>query len=351
MLRRPARLIAETLGSKLNSQNEMKKILILFIVFSCNQIYAQDYIRYQRIFNRVDEDILSEKYTIAIDRLDSVCENYSFIYARDCFKALQICCKSGDSIHAKKWLEKVFIQGVPIWMIKVNELTNQIFNYPSLQNTIAQYDSLRNVYTNSIDQDLRTKVDSLIEIDQRYTYKINNGFILSRYTYHYPRWLKNNKREQRVLVKLIDRHGFPGEKIIGLPKGLEDSAQIVNKFKFYGASSLLQERSAYTMLIHYYSNPRPDINKRLKENLRLGNIPPYQFGGLNDFMAEHGKKKYGNYKYYNVWHNDSDTTNNPKIEERRNSIGLNSLYEQNRNMLINRERRKNKIANSEIILY
>ena len=122
----------------------------------------------------------------------------------------------------------------------------------------------------------------------------------------------------------------------------------IKYFKFYGP--ILRETNAYIMLIHYYSNPRADINSKLLENVKLGNLPPYQYGALNDFMARWGKKKYGDYKYYNVWHKDPDNLNGDEIKIRRNSIGLNSYEQQNRNMLIWRERRKNDIANSEIIL-
>ena len=79
-------------------------------------------------------------------------------------------------------------------------------------------------------------------------------------------------------------------------------------------------------------------------------MPPYQYGTLNDFMAKWGKGKHGEFQYYNVWHQDPDHSNDLEIENRRKSIGLNSYEQQNRNMLIFRERRKNHTANSEIIL-
>lgn len=323
------------------------RLIILSIFLSIN-LFAHDYIAYQRIINRVDEDVIGRKYYLAIERLDSLYENFDFIYSRHCFKALQICCKSQDSINAKKWLEKSFIQGVPIWMIRTNDLTKIVFNYSNIQSAIKQYDSLRNIYYSSINLDLRNKIDSLFEIDQEYTQKVNDGFFLFRHTYYGLRWLKNNKKQFEFLNSIIDQYGFPGERIIGLPKSIEDSTQTIKYFNFYGP--ILRETNAYIMLIHYYSNPRADINSKLIENVKLGNLPPYQYGALNDFMARWGKKKYGDYKYYNVWHKDPDNLNEDEIKKRRNSIGLNSYEQQNRNMLIWRERRKNDIANSEIIL-
>jgi uncharacterized protein YnzC (UPF0291/DUF896 family) len=326
----------------------MKFRLIIFSIFLTSNVFAQDYIEYHRIINRIDEDILNKDYSIAINRLDSIYENFDFIYSRHCFKALQICCVSQDSLNAAKWLEKSFIQGVPIWMTRTNELTKQALKYTTTQSTIERYDSLRTIYTNSINLEIRNIIDSLYVIDQEYTTKVNDGFILFRDTYHGIRWLKNNKKQFTILNEMIEAYGYPDERLIGLPRNLEDSIQQIKHFNFWGPSLL--ESKTYIMLIHYYSNPRAEINNKLLKNIKLGYMPPYQYGALNDFMARWGKKKYGEFQYYNVWHQDPDHSNDLDIESRRKSIGLNSYEQQNRNMLIYRERRKNHSANSEIIL-
>jgi hypothetical protein len=326
----------------------MKLRIIIFSIFLASNVFAQDYIQYQRIINRIDEDILKKEYLSAIDRLDSLYQNFNFIYSRHCFKALQICCVLKDSIHADKWLKKSFIQGVPIWMVRNNDLTKNVFKYSTSQTTIQQYDSLRNIYNNSINRQLRNKIDSLFEIDQRYTKKVNDGFVLLRYTYHNIRWLKNNKKQFEILNEIFDQYGYPGEKLIGLSTSIEDSTQFYKHMNFYGP--VLRETNTYYMLINYYSNPRADINMELLKNIKQGNLPPYQYGAINDFMARWGKKKYGDFKYYNVWHQDPDKLNEAEIERRRNSIGLNSFEQQKINEMIGTENRKNKTANSEIIL-
>jgi uncharacterized protein YnzC (UPF0291/DUF896 family) len=326
----------------------MKFRLIIFSIFLTSYVFAQDYIDYQRIINRIDEDVLNKDYSTAIKRLDSLYENFDFIYARHCFKAIQICSVSQDTLRADKWLEKSFIQGVPIWMARTNELTKQALNYTTTQSTIESYDSLRTIYTTSINLEIRNIIDSLYVIDQQYTTKVNDGFILFRNTYHGIRWLKNNKKQFAILNEIIDAYGYPDERLIGLPRNLEDSIQQIKHFNFWGPSLL--ESKTYIMLIHYYSNPRADINDKLLKNIKLGYIPPYQYGTLNDFMAKWGKEKHGEFQYYNVWHQDPDHSNDLEIENRRKSIGLNSYEQQNRNMLIFRERRKNHTANSEIIL-
>jgi hypothetical protein len=104
------------------------------------------------------------------------------------------------------------------------------------------------------------------------------------------------------------------------------------------------------MLIHYFSTPRKDINNKLLQNVINGFITAYQFGAFNDFMARWGKKRYGNYQYYNVWHQDNNPENIDSINKRRLSIGLNTFEQQERNRAINNQRWKNKKVNKEIIL-
>lgn len=158
----------------------MKLRLIIFSIFFASSVFAQDYIEYHRIINRIDEDVLDKEYFSAIKRLDSLYEKFHFIYSRHCFKALQICSVLQDSLSAEKWLEKSFVQGVPIWMVRTNELTKHTLAYTTTQTAVDRYDSLRNIYINSIDLELRNVIDSLYVIDQKFTTKVNDGFILFR---------------------------------------------------------------------------------------------------------------------------------------------------------------------------
>jgi len=58
----------------------MKRLKIwILLLFLTSQLFGQDYIEYYRTFNRIDEDILSQNYTVAIERLDSIYSKYDFI--------------------------------------------------------------------------------------------------------------------------------------------------------------------------------------------------------------------------------------------------------------------------------
>lgn len=327
----------------------MKRLSIwLFLLFLTGESFGQDYIEYQRTFNRIDEDVISQNYNLAIKRLDSIYTNFEFIYAKHCIKALQICIIGNDSVRADKWLAKCFSQGVPIWVLNTNEIARKSLQLTTTQITLQKFDSLFDVYKSSINQQLSKQIDSLFTLDQKYTRKINDGFFALRFTIYYLQWLKNNKRQFAIIDNIIDKYGFPGERLLGLGDMTEDSSSI----KFFKRNGLgfYEDKRVYFMLIHYYTTPRKDINDKLLQNVINGFIPAYQFGALNDFMARWGKKRYGNYQYYNVWHQDNNPENLDNINRRRLSIGLNTCEQQKRNMTIDNERWKNKRVNLEIIL-
>lgn len=326
----------------------MKHVFIGVFLLYAYSIYCQDYIAYQKTFNRIDEDIFSQNLGKANERLDSIYINFDFIYARHCIKALQVAVSSHDSIRANKWLLKSFIQGVPLWLINENKLTQKALEYRMARQTIKKYDSLHALYTSKINTSVCKTIDSLLTIDQKYTWRVNNGFWPLRYTLYYWKWRRNNKKQFRIIDAIIDNYGFPGEKLIGLPAEIQDAGISSKRIAFYGPN--IYDHRAQVMLIHYYSNPRKDINEKLMKNVVSGFLPNTQYADFNDFLAREGKGRYGNFVYYNSWHRDPDENNAAEIDKRRLSIGLDTFERQEKNILLRREWRKNSIANAQIII-
>lgn len=281
---------------------------------------AQDYIQYHKTFNKIDEDILSENYTRAIERLDSIYENYNYIFAQHCMKALQICCVVNDSTRASRWLEKCFKQGVPLWTIKTNEIAVKSLSYSTSANAIQHYDSLRYAYKSHINNKLAQTIDSIFQVDQKYTQKVNDGFILFRPIYGL-KWIRCNKQTFKAIDSITREYGFPGEKLIGLPATYEDSAQQIEYIKQYGIH--LRQWQAYFMLLHYFSSARKiqhDFKDLLFENLKAGNLSSFQFATICNYIykySKHNKHKYESFNY--------------NTDSNRISIGLNTIETEREN--------------------
>lgn len=327
----------------------MKRIIIwLLLQFLTSQIHAQNYIEYQRAFNRIDEDVLSLNYSSAIERLDSIYANYNFIYSKHCIKALQICVSSNDTIRADRWLGKSFSQGIPIWIINSNEITRRALTYSTTQKTLRSFDSLYSIYKASIDTNLRKKIDSLLTVDQKFTRRINDGALLLKPVY-WLQWRINNRKQLKSLKGIIENYGYPEEKLIGLSV-LDDSATFSKHFTFWGPSEL-RDAKVQIMLQHCYSTSHKidvDFKQRLYQNLQKGNIPVFQYAIIVDFMYPDKRKYISDNYFIDVQETDSNFIE--KINENRNSVGLMTFETEKRNRLLQRERRKNGKANSEIML-
>jgi hypothetical protein len=325
----------------------MKKLL-LFLFLIPLQTPGQNYILYHQTFHRLDDDILENNYEMALARLDSIYENYDFVYARHCVKALQICCYIEDSLKADKWLEKSFKQGVPLWIISSNDITKRALLYSATRNTVQNFDSLYAIYKMSVNSDLANQIDSLLSIDRKYTQKVNDGFFLFRHTVYGLMWIKNNKRQFEIINHIINEHGFPGERLIGLPRVLEDSTEMIKKINFWGPGpELLNEGRAFIMLVHYFTTrhkTHSDFENMLLQNLIIGNILPYQYARLCDDI--YGRKN----RRYSIGFREDNVDAIKEVNSKRHSIGLNSMEQEKRNMLMGRERRGNRTANSEICL-
>ncbi len=297
------------------------RLAILALLFCCQSIKAQDYFAYQRICNRADNDIQANDLPTAAQRYDSLYNNYQFIYGFHSFKALQVACKLQDEVRISKWLTKCITQGIPLWMVRANDITNPVLSNNYTHAIIQSYDSLHHIHLSNIDTALAKRMLVMIEKDQRRTDKVNNGFFLFKVVY-YPRWLHNNKKELRTLINITDSFGYPGEKLCGLPPELTDSTAGYAMFRRSGPKCI-KHTYAQTMLMHAYSNPRRDIQNRLLKNVASGNMPAYQYAIVVDFMAEYGRGKYGTYPRYYEWFDKTNMQEDTAaVDARRQAIGL-----------------------------
>lgn len=298
--------------------------IILFIAFHyvCF-LQAQNYFDYTRLITQTDSFIITGNHHDAMLQMDFIDKNFDFIYASHCVKGLQLSLKNSDSLRSTKWLNRCLTQGVPLWMLKQHEITSKVFNSSFYSPIIAQYDSFRAIYLSRINLKIRKAIDSLTEIDQFRTRRVNDGFILFRHPVYGIQWLNRNRKNFEFIKSITEQYGFPGERLIGFDPNFDDSIEMKRYFSYYGPEPL--ETSAYIMLIHYYSSPRKNINSLLIDQVRKGYLSSYQFASINDFISEYGKSKNDSTGFYNEWHSDSDSTQNKMINSRRAFIGLGSF--------------------------
>ncbi|HTN18764.1 MAG TPA: hypothetical protein VL092_13825 [Chitinophagaceae bacterium] len=321
------------------------KFFLLLLSFSAS---AQDYSAYQHCMNRVDRDIMTKNWASATQRMDSVYRDYEFIYARHCVKGLQLALLQQDEQRAAQWLGRGILQGVPLWVLRNNEVCRPVFELAATQAVLGRYDSLHRVYLSSIDTTLARRIQNMMDADTRYTRRVNDGFILLRHTLYGLQWMRHNKQQARELEQIIRQYGFPEEKLIGLPQSVEDSAELCWFAQREGVEQVLQNRQAFFMLLHYFSTKRKDLNALLLPQIAIGNLPPYQYARINDYLSRNtSAQRYPRYYDFGSMPDEEDLAG---VDQRRDALGLPPYEEQQWKRQLHWDARRSSSLGREILL-
>lgn len=314
--------------------NTLKISALAFSLIIWNSfLYGQDYISYQTRVNQAETNILDSNYNKAILIYDSLFKEYDFVFAKHCYTAIQL------AVEQKKWdlafefIEKGVKQGITVKIIENSPVMKNIINNDSWgQFKERKYDSLRKIYLSNINLSLRDEIEKLFALDQYYTSRVNDSRFI-KYLFNDLKWKKEiGKIVDNKLIAIIKKYGFPGEKIIGIreekirysEKAIINEELMLNRLE--EGKGYIGNLSAQYMLIHYFSNSHPNFNDLLLEEVKKGNIEPYQYASICDFQAKYGKK-YKNEGYYNQWHRDVSVEKREEINKRRLSIGLETFEE------------------------
>lgn len=325
----------------------MKVLTLLFCMALQSGLSAADYFQYGKQLNRIDELLIRKQLPETLPLLDSLRKDYSFIFARHCIKALQICNALNDESRTNYWLQRSILAGIPGWYFRQLPTIKSVFRYESNRKILSQFDSLHQVYLSRVNRKLSKYIDSLFVIDQFRTDRVNNGTPVLRYTIYGLQWLHNNKKQFKLFEQLIHTYGYPGERLIGLTEAYDDSGVFFRNgiFRF----TQFDEHRMYYMFIHCYSSKRRSLDPYFMEAVRNGFLPAYQYASYNDFMASYGYRIYRN-NFYNEWHKDPDKSHQAAIDQRRLAIGLCSLEALKQRDVLLAERFRNKTYYETIFL-
>jgi len=304
----------------------MKKTLFLVIVILSTVGYSQqNYRDYWRCKIKVEENILDSNYLQAQSYYDSIYQKYSFIYALDAVTGLKLAVVNTDSIKAKGYLMKCIEMGVPIQVIKDDP-------YLNCQNTFNiwkgvgkfEIDSLQKIYSNRINENLWHVIDSLFQVDQKYTQRVNKNYVLNFF-----QWRRVVKRHAKIIKGIIQQYGFPGQKILGLHDDRVGKDTLIIAKNYYPTSM-----ETHFMLIHYFSfyvKDYKEFDSLFIKEIENGNMQPFQYGHYHDFQARWRYSKRNNQEFfYNEWHNDPDSSRIDQVNARREKIGLSDFKHKER---------------------
>lgn len=262
------------------------RFLFILVVFHSLGTTAQNTADYKTYYQRIIQAeilITSGKYTEALSTMDSVFEDYNYVFLRDYKVATQLALYIGNHQKAFHYITAGIANGWSLKDIKSNRLLQSLQHKPEWNTLLKTYDTLRHTYFNKLDHQLKKEVNEMFVQDQKLA-KINLEINdeNAQDTFLIQKFAPQSERHMRRLLIILRQKGYPGEKLIG------------------------NHLWAWTILIHHNSiSPAYNRNDTLYQTLRpllltavqSGELSPYDFAVIEEWRISvtsgHREKSYG----------------------------------------------------------
>ena len=142
-------------------------LLIIEISLIAAVASAQNAIDYFKGINEGKIYAIENDYDSAINSYEQVFRNSDFVFARDCFNAIELSILGKDTVKIRYFIERAILQGIRISDIeKSYELTDYI-GLDILNAIKANEDSLVNIYSSRINWKIREEINQMFSEDQK----------------------------------------------------------------------------------------------------------------------------------------------------------------------------------------
>ncbi|SKA36871.1 hypothetical protein SAMN04488128_104183 [Chitinophaga eiseniae] len=295
---------------------KLRFLLFILIIFDTLSVAAQKSSNYEAYYQRIIQAeilITSEKYAEALSTMDSVFEDYNYVFLRDYKVAAQLALYIGNQQKAFHYLARGIADGLSLTDIKNNRFLQSLQHKSEWNSLLKRYDTLRHAYINKLDHQLKNEVHEMFIQDQKLAQinlRINDE--KSQDTFLLQQFAPQSERHMRRLRRILAQKGYPGEKLIG------------------------NQLWAWTILSHHNSiSPKYNRNDTLYKALRplllkaiqSGELSPYDFAVIEEWRitvtSEHKDKSYG---YLNTL-TQKDVARSDQL---RRDIGMRSIETTNK---------------------
>ncbi len=269
----------------------LKIIIISFLICSFQSL-AQNYSDYYQGINKAKLSLIEDDLQTSLTYYFETFEKFEFVFARDCFNALEVSSSLGDLKMIDYFLKRCIKQGIEFEYL---EQDSALYNYKQTvfwTETLLAKDSLRLVYENSINWEVRSEITEMFTEDQR----IRD--LATKNRFNIFRIKKLNKQFEEIDRKLIIRiieitkeYGFPGEKLIGI-----DNNSMHPKIH----TDRLTAGMPIIIFLHHYGQPNKSNNHILINEIRSGYLSNEHYATISDFQHTFGKEKFGKTPSYSL---------------------------------------------------
>jgi hypothetical protein len=305
---------------------------VLLLLFSAAN--GQNYIHYHNLRNQAEEAIIHDDFATAVYFYNEMYSGYDFMFASDCYRAIQASVLAGDTVSAFRFVRKSFLQGVTKEVLDVSPIIGDLKMYPLWKKVLAEYDSLHAVYLGRINTELRKRIIPVYE-DEQYYNELHDNAVTWKFLPTLLKYKQVNKIYADSLVKMIREIGhFPGEREIGLiDTGMYVFDSLSQQYYNPVKSRPYLTTHEYLILVHYYQLLGiRNYDSLLYPSVESGYLEPGAFAFFSD--NRFSKKRKDHYlifgRMYAPFYDEDLSEKKEKyyrdlLNENRRKIGLRSL--------------------------
>ncbi|MBC5775938.1 hypothetical protein H8S95_17820 [Pontibacter sp. KCTC 32443] len=196
----------------------LRKALLFIALLCVQQVYAKDidYIKaYHPVIHEAELLLLNKDYSSALDKYKDAFKAVPEPFARDYYNAAVCAMLSENYEQTFDYLEELVLKGVELPFIRKQEVFKPLHETKEWDKFLDSYPKRRKKYKRHAELDIRADLDDLYARDKYY--RLAKGGV--RIYADTLRKIENDNVD--ILLRTIQKHGYPGEKLIGVGDTIE----------------------------------------------------------------------------------------------------------------------------------
>ncbi len=170
---------------------------------------------YHPVIYEAEQFILVKDYAAALDKYKAAFKEAPEPFARDYYNAAVCAVLAENHSQAIDYLNKLILKGVTLEYLQKKEVFAPLHDSRAWKKLEKKYPKHRRKYKRKADLDLRADLDELYARDRYYRFA-EGGLRVYADTL---RKIENDNVD--ILLRNIQKHGYPGEKLIGVGDTIE----------------------------------------------------------------------------------------------------------------------------------
>jgi hypothetical protein len=234
------------------------------------QVHAKDkdYIKvYHPVIHEAEQLVVAKDYKAALDKYKDAFKAVPEPFARDYYNAAVCAMLTEDYDQTFRYLDELVLKGVELPFIRKQEVFKPLHETKDWEKFLKSYPKRRDKYKRRSDLNVRADLDELYARDKYYRFA-KGGLRVYADTL---RKIENDNVD--LLLRSIQQHGYPGEKLVGVGDTIEQLPRF----------SIVIERQTK-------AKNGFDFTDILKDAVQQGNLSPQAAAYLME--TQQGNRKY-----------------------------------------------------------